>query len=91
MKTLIILILAAVCSGGCANIEYTNGMETLKVTTSWKSLDGLWADRSGEEFSLVIDKTYTHDPLRAIGELMESYQQMYDMGLRFDPAPREIP
>jgi hypothetical protein len=87
------IILCLFLVQGCAYITYESDGKTeeLKVFTLWKSLDGLWAERDGEDFSLVIDKTYTHDPLRAIGELMDNYQQMYDMGLRFEPNDRPTP
>jgi len=75
--------------GGCASISYTQdgGVENLEVKTLFKSLDGLWAERSQEDgFSIIIDKTYTHDPMRGIMELMETYEQLYGLGIRYDPV-----
>ena len=86
---IVVIFLCLFLVQGCASIEYTNGSEIMKVRTLWKSLDGLLAQREG--FSIVIDKTYTHDPLRAVGELMDNYQKMYDMGLRFEPGNRPSP
>jgi hypothetical protein len=72
---------------GCAVISYEqeNGKETLNVTTFLKSIDGLAAERDEDGFTIIIDKTYTHDPTRALADLMETYQQLYGMGIRFDP------
>ena len=77
-----------VLTPGCVSISYTqeNGKENLEVKTLFKSLDGLWAERDKETgFSIIIDKTYTHDPMRAVAELMETYQELQSMGIRYDP------
>ena len=87
MKTLLI-VMTFVLMTGCATISYTQegGVENLEVKTLFKSLDGLWAERSLEDgFSIIIDKTYTHDPMRGIMELMETYEQLYGLGIRYDP------
>ena len=89
MRTLL-LAMALVILAGCVSIEYTqNGQtETLVVKTLFKSLDGLAAERDAEGFGIIIDKTYTHDPMRAVGELLETYEQLYGMGLRYEPEWR---
>jgi hypothetical protein len=89
MKGLYVFLLTLVVwLSGCVSIDYTNGQETLEVNTLFKSLDGLWSSRDENGFSLIIDKTYTHDPLRGISELLETYQKLYGMGLRYDPGWR---
>ena len=72
--------------GACSSIDYEqeDGKERLQVKTLWKSLDGLRSDRDKESFNLIIDKTYTHDPLRAIADLLKTYEQLHDMGVRYD-------
>jgi hypothetical protein len=78
-------IILAVLTAGCVSLEYTDGKEKLKVTSLFKSVDGLQAGREGEKFYIVIDKTYTHDPAGAITDLMEQVDKLYGMGLRYDP------
>jgi len=83
-----ILAISLMLITGCASISYTqeNGVENLEVKTLFKSLDGLWAKRDMDDgFSIIIDKTYTHDPMRGISELIESYQLLFGMGIRLDP------
>ena len=68
------------------HIHKENGVENLEVKTLFKSLDGLWADRSLEDgFSIVIDKTYTHDPMRGITEFLKTIDELRGMGLRYEP------
>ena len=96
--TLIDILLAAafinvlVVLGGCASISYTAeaGKEILEVKTLFKSLDGLWAERNGEDFGIIIDKTHTHDPMRGISELLSTVDELRAMGLSYDP-PAEAP
>ena len=77
-------------TSGCAYITYTatGDNETLEIKTLWKSLDGLAAGRDGEDFTIIIDKTNTHDPLAGLAELIELYNEVTDMGLRYDPEWR---
>ena len=87
MKTLL-LAMTLVLLTGCASITYeaTEGHETLEVKTLFKSLDGLWAERNDGDFGIIIDKTYTHDPMRGIMELMETYEELYGLGIRYAPT-----
>jgi len=83
----VLMLLAMVFTTGCASISYhaEQGIETLEVKTLFKSLDGLWAERDDENgFSIIIDKTYTHDPMRGIMELIETYEQLYGLGIRIE-------
>jgi len=85
------ILALCIFTGGCVSISYEaeNGKENLQVRTLFKSLDGLWAERDGDAgFSIIIDKTYTHDPLRAIQELLQTYESFSNMGLRYDPEWR---
>lgn len=87
----VILILAGMMlSAGCVSITYDQqaGVEHLEVKTLFKSLDGLMSERDQEGFSILIDKTYTHDPLRAIAELVDIYEELNTMGVRYDPEWR---
>jgi hypothetical protein len=87
MKTLMIILMLFMLPG-CAMISYeaSEEHEVLVVKTLFKSLDGLWAERTRNEgFSIVIDKTYTHDPIRGMAALLETYQELYGMGLRLAP------
>ena len=71
----------------CVSIDYhaAEGVEDLSVKTFLKSLDGLAAERDDEGFGIIIDKTYTNDPTRAVAELLETYRELYGMGLRYEP------
>ena len=85
---IIAVIIIVLSIAGCVSINYEAqaGRETLQVKTLFKSLDGLWAERDGETvFSIIIDKTYTHDPIRAIAELLETYEELSNLGIRYDP------
>ena len=88
MKKLLIILAATVLLSGCVSVSYhadTTG-ENLEVKTFFKSIDGLWAERDEENgFSIVVDKTYTHDPMRGITELLETIDELRGMGLRYDP------
>ena len=91
MKILLVILAALVLLAGCVDIRYTAeaGKEDLRVRTLFKSLDGLWAERDKEEgFSIVIDKTYTHDPMRGIAELLGTIDDLYGIGIRYDPEWR---
>jgi hypothetical protein len=78
--------------GGCVSIEYhaAEGVEDLTVKTFLKSLDGLAAERDEDGFGIIIDKTYTNDPMRGIMDLMETYEQLYGLGIRYDPVAQPI-
>ena len=93
MKTLL-LAMALVLLTGCVSITYDvtkDQTEHLEVKTLFKSLDGLWSERDADGFSIIIDKTYTHDPMRGIMELMETYEQLYGLGIRYDPVAQPLP
>ena len=83
----IMIVLIALMMSGCVSIEYhaAEGVEDLSVKTFLKSLDGLAAERDEEGFGIIIDKTYTNDPTRAVAELLETYRELYGMGLRYEP------
>lgn len=84
-----LMLIVMVMSSGCANIEYTNGTETLKVTTFLKSVEGFGADRDAEGFTVLIDKTRTNDPLPGLVELLETINELKGMGLSYDPPPND--
>ena len=86
--TLVIFILyLMLLLAGCVSIKYNSepGKESLKVATLFKSLDGLNSERDADGFSIIIDKTYSHDPTKAIAALLETYKGLYGMGLRYEP------
>lgn len=84
---IIIVILIALATTGCVTAKYTqtSTTESFSVTSVFKSVDGMAASRTPEGFQIIVDKTYSHDPLRGITELLESYNKLYNMGLRFTP------
>jgi len=89
----IMIVLIALMMSGCVSIEYHNsdGVEDLTVKTFLKSLDGLAAERDENDFGIIIDKTYTNDPMRGIMDLMETYEQLYGLGIRYDPVAKPLP
>ena len=80
--------LAILCaiSSACVSVDYhaDSTTEHLEVKTLFKSIDGLWAERNESGFSIVVDKTYTHDPMRSLAELLEMIDELYGMGIRID-------
>ena len=88
----VVILSVMVAMLGCASVEYTANRqaqtETLEVKTLFKSLDGLWSERGDNGFRLVIDKTYTHDPMRGITELLKTIDELRGMGIRYDPSWR---
>lgn len=95
MKAWLIMLMMSIALvlAGCVSITYdkkgTN--EELKVKTLFKSLDGLVAKRDGKGFNIMIDKTYTKDPLRAVTELLEAYKELSAMGITYDPSKPNPP
>lgn len=89
MKTwlMTLMVSMALILSGCVSITYdkTGTNEVLKVKTLFKSLDGLVAERDGKGFNIMIDKTYTKDPFRAVTELLEAYRELSAMGVTYDP------
>jgi hypothetical protein len=94
MKTLIMIILLWILVAcilaqvtGCVSVEYhrTDTTEDLKVTTFLKSLDGLYSNRDETGFEIIIDKTYSQNPLEGIEDLLEAWKELQTMGLRYDP------
>lgn len=84
----LILGLMLLVLGGCVSVEYKadSSGENLQVKTLFKSIDGLWAERDTEGgFSIVVDKTYTHDPMRGITDLLGTIDKLRGLGLRYDP------
>ncbi len=78
MKTLLI-ILAAMLLQGCVRATYTAqgiNSETFKLTSVFKSVDGLTVTRIGNDFTLGIDKTHTQDPMGNMLEIMKMLQAM---------------
>lgn len=75
---------------GCVSVEYhrTASTEDLKVTTFLKSLDGLYSNRDETGFEIIIDKTYSQNPLEGIEDLLEAWKELQMMGLRYDPTWR---
>ena len=45
------------------------------------------SERDAEGFSIIIDKTYTHDPMRGVIEFLETVDELRGMGLSYDPDP----
>lgn len=89
MKTLL-LAMTLVLLTGCATITYDvtkDQTEHLEVKTLFKSLDGLWSERDADGFSIIIDKTYTHDPMRGVTEFLETVDKLQSMGLSYDSPP----
>lgn len=90
MKTIAVFIVALILAG-CVSVKYDrtggpdSGEEHLSVTTWFKSLDGLYADRGSDGFEIIIDKTYSEDPFEAIAVLLDQIAELQGMGLRYDP------
>jgi len=63
--TLILILLLQ----GCVNISYSDGEETLRVSTFFKSLDGFDAEREG--FKLKFDKSHTVNPIEAANDVLD--------------------
>lgn len=91
LVVVLILSIMTVTLGGCVSVSYNADAvsENLEVKTLFKSIDGLWAERDAQDFSLVVDKTYTHDPMRGISELLTTVDELRAMGLRYDPPPEQ--
>ena len=87
MIVVLTLSIILAITAGCVSISYTSeqGRENLEVKTLFKSLDGLWAERGDDGFSIIIDKTYTHDPARGLAELLGTIDELRGMGLHYDP------
>ncbi len=82
MKRLIPIILILLLSG-CVTARYTaseaNG-EDFKLTSFFKSVDGLYTERSPGEFSLKIDKTHTQDPVANMLDILRLIQGLQPTG-----------
>ena len=81
MKTLkILMILLALVMmlvlSGCVTATYrAEGTdENFKVTCLFKSVDGLYAEKSKGKFELKVDKTHTQDPVANMLQLMNLLQ-----------------
>lgn len=89
MKLLRWVVLLVVASQlmGCVYATYnaTQGNEELRVISLFKEVDGFSADRIGEEFAIEIDKTRGNDPFEGLADLIQSWQQLQEMGIQYEP------
>jgi hypothetical protein len=85
-----VLIGIVLCLQGCVYATYNSaeGMESLRVISLFKEIDGFAAER--DDFSIIIDKTRSQDPFEGLADLIESWDELQSMGLRYEP-PVEIP
>lgn len=77
MRIFIVILMTLVLSG-CITATYrADGIsEEFKVTSFFKSVDGLYAEKGGGQFSLKVDKTHTKDPAESMLQLMQLMQAM---------------
>ena len=75
MKTLLIILLAVALSG-CVTAQYNADAtsENFKMTSFFKSVDGLYTEKGNGQFSMKIDKTHTQDPM---GNMLKIMEMMY--------------
>lgn len=64
-----LILIAVLFLQGCVSISYSDGAETLRVSTFFKSLDGFDAEREG--FRLKFDKSHTTDPIQAANDILD--------------------
>ena len=72
MKILLIILMAFVLQG-CVHATYNSATgEKFKVTSVFKSVDGLAAQRG--DFKLKVDSTHTQDPAATMVQFMALYR-----------------
>ena len=72
-----------------ATYNAQQGAEELRVISIFKEVDGFSADRIGEEFSIDIDKSRSGDPFDGLSDLLESWNQLEEMGISYTAPEAE--
>ena len=75
LMILLALVMVLVLSG-CVTATYRADAtsEDFKVTSFFKSVDGLYAEKGGGQFSLKVDQTHTQDPVANMLKIMNLLQ-----------------
>jgi len=87
MKTLF-LIITILTLTGCVTASYTandTDGEAFKMTSLFKSVDGLYTEKGKGKFTMKIDKTHTQDPMGSMVDMLK-LMQMMQFGMAPDPA-----
>lgn len=73
-----ILVLMAMFLSGCVVATYHADAtsEDFKITSVFKSVDGLYAEKGNGKFSLKVDKTHTRDPVENALDLIKLMQAL---------------
>ena len=73
-------ILAALLLSGCVTARYsaTETEEYFKLTSFFKSVDGLYTEKGDGKFTMKIDKTHTQDPMSNMLEILKMIQAIKD-------------
>jgi len=76
----LLMVTIAFTLSGCVMATYTanpDGSETFKLTSFFKSVDGLYTEKGNGQFNLKMDKTHTVDPTSNMLEMMKIMEMIY--------------